>query len=148
MKSVNKEIRKAAAKKDLLSKAPIAHGVGRRKTSVARVYLRHGSGKITLNKKEFEKHLHTDLSRKIAMEAVIATETDGLFDIQVNVFGGGVHSQAGAVRLGISRALVEYNVDYKKILREKGYLTVDSRNKERKKYGQPGARKKFQFVKR
>jgi small subunit ribosomal protein S9 len=148
MKSVNKEIRKAAVKKNLLSKASIAHGVGRRKTSVARVFLSHGTGKITLNKREFEKYLHTDLSRKVAVEPIVATETSELFDIKVNVFGGGIHSQAGAVKLGISRALAKYNEDYKKLLRDKGFLTVDSRVKERKKYGQPGARKKFQFVKR
>jgi small subunit ribosomal protein S9 len=148
MKSANKEIRKAAVKKNLLSKASIAHGVGRRKSSVARVYLSHGTGKITLNKKDFEKYLHTDLSRKVAVEPIIVTETTELFDIKVNVFGGGVHSQAGAVKLGISRALARYNADYKKLLREKGYLTVDSRVKERKKYGQRGARRKFQFVKR
>ena len=83
---MNKEVKKVAVKKNLLTKAPIAHGVGRRKTSVARVYLSHGDGKFILNKKNaFEKHLHTDLSRKVVMDPIVLTESTGLFDIKVNV---------------------------------------------------------------
>jgi small subunit ribosomal protein S9 len=148
MKEIAKKIKDTAEKKNLLSSSPIAHGVGRRKSSVARIWLRHGAGKITINKKDFLTYCNTDVSRRSVLEPLALVGVGSDFSIDVNVKGGGIHSQADAIKLGISRALGFYNNDYKEILRSKGYLTVDSRIKERKKYGQKGARKKFQFVKR
>lgn len=143
-----KKIKEIAEKGKLLSSAPIAHGVGRRKSSVARIWLRHGAGKITINKKDFIKYCSTDVARRAILEPIALIGVGTEFSIEVNVAGGGIHSQAGAIRLGIARALVAYNDGYKEMFRKEGYLTVDSRLKERKKYGQKGARKKFQFVKR
>ena len=148
MKEQVKKIRKAAAEKNLLKSTPISHGVGRRKTSIARVWLRHGDGEIIINGKNFSTYFHTDLSKRLVLEPIATTSTGSLFKIEINLSGGGVHSQAGAVRLGISRALASYNEEYKKTLSDSGFLTVDARRKERKKYGQKGARRKFQFVKR
>ena len=144
----SKKIQKIAKEKNLISNKPISHGVGRRKTSVARVWLRHGNGEININGKNFGAYFHTDLSKRLILEPIAKTECGNLFKLDVNISGGGIHSQAGAVRLGISRALAFYNEEYRKILRDNGFLTVDSRVKERKKPGQKGARKKFQFVKR
>lgn len=148
MKENTKKIKELAEKKNLLSSVPISHGVGRRKSSVARIWLRHGDGKITINNKEFLKYCSTDVAKRTVLEplAVVGAGTD--FSIEVNVHGGGIHSQADAIKLGIARALSFYKPEYRSILRTKGYLTVDSRLKERKKYGQKGARKRFQFVKR
>ena len=122
--------------------------VGRRKTSTARVYLRPGSGKIVINKRPMEDYFSLAWRRK-ALEAPLAvTETSDQFDVVVNVKGGGLTGQAEAIRLGISRALVQFNEEYRKPLRDAGYLTRDPRMVERKKYGQPKARKRFQFSKR
>ncbi len=122
--------------------------VGRRKTSVARVILRPGSGIITVNGKEFEKAFPQLLSREDILKPLKVTETMGNYDIFVNAQGGGTTGQAQAIRLGIARALVDLNQDLKPVLRKEGLLTRDPRMVERKKYGQPKARKRFQFSKR
>lgn len=123
-------------------------GTGRRKTSVARVRLATGSGKITVNGREFEKYFLTETLRSVVAEPFSATETAGKFDVRVSVRGGGPSGQAGAVRHGISRALIKADATYRPNLKTEGLLTRDPRMKERKKYGQPGARKRFQFSKR
>ena len=123
-------------------------GTGRRKTSVARVRLATGSGKITVNGREFEKYFLTETLRSVVAEPFSATETAGKFDVRVSVRGGGPSGQAGAVRHGISRALIKADANYRPNLKTEGLLTRDPRMKERKKYGQPGARKRFQFSKR
>ena len=122
--------------------------VGRRKTSVARVILRSGNGKITVNGKEFEHAFPELLSREDILNPFKATETSGQFDVVVKVNGGGTTGQAQAIRLGIARALINLNPDYRPALKAEGYLTRDPRMVERKKYGQPKARKRFQFSKR
>jgi small subunit ribosomal protein S9 len=124
------------------------YGTGRRKTSTARVFLRPGKGAITINHREFEKFFPTDALRTQVRRPLLLTETGERFDILATVAGGGVNGQAGAVRLGIARALVEYNIELRKQLKKEGLLTSDSRVKERKKYGLAGARKRFQFSKR
>ena len=122
--------------------------VGRRKTSVARVYLRPGSGNVIVNKKPLETYLPTEIRQRLATAALDLTELRGQFDVIVNAKGGGLTGQAGATQLGIARCLVEYNEELRKPLRDAGYLTRDPRMVERKKPGQPKARKKFQFSKR
>ncbi len=124
------------------------YGTGRRKTSTARVFLRPGNGAITVNHREFDKFFTTDSLRMQVRRPLMLTETGEKFDILATVAGGGEHGQAGAVRLGIARALVEYNAELRKQLKKDGLLTSDSRVKERKKYGLAGARKRFQFSKR
>jgi small subunit ribosomal protein S9 len=123
-------------------------GTGRRKTSVARVRLASGSGKITVNGRAFENYFLTETHRAVVSEPFAATETAGKFDVRVTVQGGGPSGQAGAVRHGISRALLKADINYRPNLKSEGLLTRDPRMKERKKYGQPGARKRFQFSKR
>jgi len=123
-------------------------GTGRRKTAVARVRLATGSGKITINGREFENYFLTETLRSVVAEPFSATETAGKFDVRVSVRGGGPAGQAGAVRHGISRALIKADANYRPNLKTEGLLTRDPRMKERKKYGQPGARKRFQFSKR
>ena len=123
-------------------------GTGRRKTAVARVRLANGSGKIVVNGRPFETYFTVDTLRGIVHEPLNATQTATRFDIQVNVQGGGPTGQAGAVRHGIARALVAADANLRPTLRAQGFLTRDPRMKERKKYGQPGARKRFQFSKR
>ena len=122
--------------------------IGRRKTSVARVYLRNGSGKIVVNKREMENYFPLAWRRKQILAPLETTETFSNFDIVINAKGGGLTGQAEAIRLGISKALVQYNEEFKKPLRDAGFLTRDPRMVERKKYGQPKARKQFQFSKR
>ena len=122
--------------------------VGRRKTSVARVILRSGNGKITVNGKEFEHAFPELLSREDILNPFKATETSGQFDVVAKVNGGGTTGQAQAIRLGIARALISLNPEYRPALKAEGYLTRDPRMVERKKYGQPKARKRFQFSKR
>jgi small subunit ribosomal protein S9 len=122
--------------------------VGRRKTSVARVYLRPGTGKVIVNKKPLEVYLPTEIRQRAVTAALDLTETRGQFDVIVNAKGGGLTGQAGATQLGIARCLAEYNEELRKPLRDAGYLTRDPRMVERKKPGQPKARKKFQFSKR
>lgn len=147
-KKMTKSVKESAVTKELLKKAPVSHGVGRRKSAVARVWLRHGNGKITINNKNFVTYCSTDVAKRAVLEPIALLEVSSDFSVDVNVKGGGIHSQADAIKLGISRALAFYSEEYRKLLREKGYLTVDGRIKERKKPGQAGARKKFQFVKR
>jgi small subunit ribosomal protein S9 len=124
------------------------YGTGRRKTSTARVFLRPGKGDITVNHREFANFFPTDALRTQVRRPLLLTETGDKFDILATVAGGGINGQAGAVRLGISRALIEYNAELRKQLKKEGLLTTDSRVKERKKYGLAGARKRFQFSKR
>jgi small subunit ribosomal protein S9 len=124
------------------------YGTGRRKTSTARVFLRPGSGTITVNKKPVEAMFPTETLRLVIRHPLVATETVGQFDVVASTAGGGVAGQAGALRLGISRALLEFNEELRSRLRQDGLLTRDPRAKERKKYGQKGARKRFQFSKR
>ena len=123
-------------------------GTGRRKTSVARVFLRNGKGGIVVNGRVFDNYFATEATRAVVRQPLLATETVDKFDILVLTDGGGPAGQAGAVRLGIARALVEFNSELRPKLKELGYLTRDPRAHERKKYGQPGARKRFQFSKR
>jgi small subunit ribosomal protein S9 len=122
--------------------------VGRRKTSVARVILRNGSGKITVNGKEFEQAFPQILSREDILMPLKVAESEGKFDVLINVNGGGTTGQAQAIRLGIARALIENNPDLRPALKKEGLLTRDPRMVERKKYGRPKARKRFQFSKR
>ncbi len=122
--------------------------VGRRKTSVARVYLRPGSGTITINKKPLETYLPTEVRQKALTGPLDATETRDKFDVIVNTKGGGLTGQAEACQLGIARALLKFDEELRGPLRDGGYLTRDPRMVERKKPGQPKARKKFQFSKR
>jgi len=122
--------------------------IGRRKTSVARVILRHGSGKLNINGKELEKAFPLLVSREDILGPLRATETIGTYDIKVKVSGGGVTGQAQAIKLGIARALLDINADYRKLLKVDSALTRDPRMVERKKYGRPKARKRFQFSKR
>ncbi len=124
------------------------YATGRRKTSTARVFLRPGKGTITVNHREFENFFPTDSLRTTVRRPLVLTETGETFDILATVAGGGVNGQAGAIRLGISRALVAFNAELRKQLKKDGLLTSDSRIKERKKYGLAGARKRFQFSKR
>jgi small subunit ribosomal protein S9 len=124
------------------------YGTGRRKTSTARVFLRPGTGAIKVNHKAFDAFFTTEALRTIIRQPLSLTETADKFDILATVAGGGVSGQAGAVRLGIARALVEYNLELRKKLKDEGLLTRDARAKERKKYGMAGARKRFQFSKR
>ncbi len=124
------------------------NAIGRRKTSTARVYLRPGTGKITVNHRDFEDYFPLAWQRKLILEPFSVTETEGRFDVVVNVKGGGLTGQAGAIRMGIARALVAYDESLRPPLRKAGFLTRDPRMVERKKYGQPKARKQYQFSKR
>ena len=124
------------------------YATGRRKTSTARVFLRPGNGTITVNHREFNNYFPTETLRMNVRRPLQLTESVEKFDVLATVAGGGAHSQSGAVRLGIARALVEYNAELRKQLKKDGLLTSDSRVKERKKYGLAGARKRFQFSKR
>jgi small subunit ribosomal protein S9 len=124
------------------------YGTGRRKTSVARVFLRPGQGRITINRRPFEDYFPRETLRLIVTQPLELTGTTSQVDAKINVKGGGLSGQAGAVRHGIARALLEFNVELRPQLKRAGMLTRDPRMKERKKYGQPGARKRFQFSKR
>jgi small subunit ribosomal protein S9 len=123
-------------------------GTGRRKTAVARVRLSAGAGKITVNGRAFEVYFPTDSLRGVVNGPMLRTDTATKYDVAVNVIGGGPQGQAGAVRHGIARALLEVDVNLRPALKAEGFLTRDSRMRERKKYGQPGARRRFQFSKR
>lgn len=124
------------------------YATGRRKTSVARVWLTPGEGNVTINKQSIDDYLKRETAKMIIRQPLELTETLGKFDIYVNVRGGGISGQAGAIKHGISRALLAVNPDFRPLLKKSGFLTRDSRVKERKKYGQPGARKRFQYSKR
>jgi len=124
------------------------YGTGRRKTSTARVYLRPGGGEVQINRKPFDRYFPNETLRMIIRQPLHLTETVNKFDILVNVDGGGPAGQAGAIRHGITRALIEFNADLRPTLKQAGLVTRDPRIKERKKYGQKGARKRFQFSKR
>jgi len=124
------------------------YGTGRRKTSTARVFLRPGSGNFTVNNKPFEQYFFDETHRMLVRQPLQASETLDKFDLVVLVEGGGMHGQAGAVQHGIARALVRSNAELRGALKKAGFLRRDPRMKERKKYGQPGARKRFQFSKR
>jgi len=123
-------------------------GTGRRKTSVARVRLAAGSGKVTINGRPLENYFTVETQRETAISPLNLTQLLTKYDARINVDGGGMSGQAGAVRHGLSRALLEVDANLRPVLKAEGYLTRDSRMKERKKYGQPGARKRFQFSKR
>ncbi len=122
--------------------------VGRRKTSVARVYLRPGTGLITVNERTFENYFPRAMSRAMIMQAFDAVEAKDIFDVVTTVRGGGASGQAGAVRHGITRALILFNGEWRSALKHAGFVTRDARIVERKKYGRSGARKRFQFSKR
>ena len=126
----------------------VINALGRRKTAVARVYMSKGKGKISINKKEMSDFFPIDVLQAKVNQPFVLTDTVGKYDIKVNVAGGGINGQAEAIRLGISRALVEVSADYKPLLKVEGLMTRDPRMVERKKPGQPKARKKFQFSKR
>lgn len=124
------------------------YGTGRRKSATARVYIKPGSGDITVNKRKFEEYFPNEMHRMIIRQPLHLTDNANKFDILVNVDGGGISGQAGAVRHGITRALMELNPELRGRLKKAGFVTRDPRGKERKKYGQKGARKRFQFSKR
>jgi small subunit ribosomal protein S9 len=124
------------------------YGTGRRKSSVARVFLRPGSGNFKVNGRVFEQYFLTEAQRVIVKQPLVVSETTAAFDVVATVSGGGINGQAGATRMGIARALLEFNVELRKKLKVEGFLSRDARGKERKKYGQKGARKRFQFSKR
>jgi len=123
-------------------------GTGRRKRAVARIFLRDGKGLITVNGRTFESYFPSEQSRAIVRQPLLATETADKFDILINTSGGGPSGHAGAAKLGIARALIEFNSELRGKLKELGFLTRDARQHERKKSGQKGARKRFQFSKR
>ena len=124
------------------------YGTGRRKTSVARVFLRPGQGQISVNRRAFDDYFPRESLRLLVAQPLELTGTNSQFDVKANVAGGGLSGQAGAVRHGIARALVAFSDKLRPQLKRAGFLTRDPRMKERKKYGQPGARKRFQFSKR
>ena len=124
------------------------YGTGRRKTAVARVYLRPGTGAITVNRREFDIYFPYRVLKMVIRQPLLITETADKFDLKINVAGGGMAGQAGAIRHGISRALLEFNPELRKRLKTAGFLTRDAREVERKKYGRPKARRRFQFSKR
>lgn len=124
------------------------YATGKRKNAIARVYMKEGNGTILVNKRNFDDYFTRDSLKMLIRQPFEITGNKDKFDLYVNVSGGGVSGQAGAVKHGISKALLEYNIELRPILKKGGFLTRDPRIKERKKYGQPGARKRFQFSKR
>ncbi len=124
------------------------YGTGRRKSATARVFLRPGTGEITVNKRKFEDYFKNETHRMVIRQPLHLTDSVNKFDVLVNVDGGGIAGQAGAVRHGITRALLDLNPDFRPRLKKAGFVTRDPRAKERKKYGQKGARARFQFSKR
>lgn len=138
----------AAAAEKTVSRTPLAHGVGRRKSAVARVFLRHGSGAIRVNNQNYTDYFNTHIERLSASLPFRVNPMGESFDVMANVTGGGKTAQADAVKLAIARSMVIFDETLKVAFRKYRLLTVDSRNKERKKPGQAAARKKFQFVKR
>lgn len=124
------------------------YATGKRKTAIARVWMKEGSGALVVNKKKFDEYFTGDSFKMLIKQPLEVTGQMSRFDFYINVRGGGISGQAGAIKHGISKALVEYNAALRPVLKQAGFLTRDSRIKERKKYGQPGARKRFQFSKR
>jgi len=124
------------------------YATGKRKNAVARVWMKEGSGSFVINKRDFDEYFPRDILKRLVWQPLDITESRDKFDFYVNVAGGGISAQADAIKHGISKALVEYDADLKTALRKAGFLTRDARIKERKKYGQPGARKRFQYSKR
>jgi small subunit ribosomal protein S9 len=124
------------------------YGTGRRKTAIARVFLRPGSGDFKVNGRAFEEYFVTPSQRSAAKASLVSTDSGATFNVIANVSGGGVNGQADAVKLGVARALMLFNAEWRKKLKAEGLVSRDSRGKERKKYGQKGARKRFQFSKR
>ncbi|MCZ6832792.1 MAG: 30S ribosomal protein S9 [Acidobacteria bacterium] len=124
------------------------YGTGKRKSAISRVFLRPGSGQVQVNKRPLDTYFPIELHRMVVRTALVLTETQDQFDVHATVKGGGISGQADAIRHGIVRALLRYDADLKAVMKKEGLLTRDSRIKERKKYGQPGARKRFQFSKR
>ncbi len=124
------------------------YGTGRRKSAIARVFLRPGAGEWKVNGKKFEEHFVTEQQRVAAKRTLVVADLAASFDVVTTVRGGGVSAQADAVKMGIARALIEFNPELRKLLKAEGLMTRDARQKERKKYGQKGARKRFQFSKR
>jgi small subunit ribosomal protein S9 len=124
------------------------YGTGRRKSAVARVYLRPGTGDYKINGRPFDQYFVTEAQRASARQPLLSTDTASSFNVVANVSGGGVNGQADAMKLGLARALMQFNAELRKKLKAEGMVTRDSRGKERKKYGQKGARKRFQFSKR
>ncbi|MBB6042910.1 30S ribosomal protein S9 [Borreliella yangtzensis] len=135
-------------KKSSFSNVNLSMGTGRRKSSVARVYIREGNGNIKINNRDFDSYIQLENLRTMALSPLVLTNTLGKYDLYINVYGGGISGQSGAIRHGISRALFELDESNKMILRSNGFLTRDSRKVERKKFGQKKARKSFQFSKR
>jgi small subunit ribosomal protein S9 len=124
------------------------YATGKRKNAVALVWMKEGSGNFVINKRAFDEYFPRDILKRLVWQPLDITENREKFDFYVNVAGGGISAQADAIKHGISKALVEYDADLKTALRKAGFLTRDARVKERKKYGQPGARKRFQYSKR
>ncbi len=124
------------------------YATGKRKTSIARVWLQPGTGQIVINKKPSDQYLDRETSKMVIAQPLVLTGTLGKLDVSINVMGGGISGQAGAIRHGISKALLELNPEYREVLKRAGFLTRDSRVKERKKYGRKSARARFQYSKR
>jgi small subunit ribosomal protein S9 len=124
------------------------YATGKRKTSIARVWLQSGTGQIVINRKSSDEYLDRETSKMVIAQPLVLTGTLGKLDVSVNVLGGGICGQAGAIRHGISKALLELNPEYREVLKRAGFLTRDSRVKERKKYGRKSARARFQYSKR
>jgi small subunit ribosomal protein S9 len=138
----------ARSSKLLMAELVQYYGTGRRKTSVARVYLRPGTGDYKVNGRPFNEYFVTEAQRSSARQPLLSTDTAATFNVVARVSGGGINGQADAMKLGIARALMQFNAELRKKLKTEGMVTRDSRGKERKKYGQKGARKRFQFSKR
>ncbi len=128
--------------------AEVYYGTGKRKTSVARTWLKSGSGIITINKRSIDDYFGRETAKMIVEQPLFLTDTHGSFDVTVNVSGGGISGQAAAIRHGITKALLQVNPEFRPVLKKAGFVTRDSRIKERKKYGQKGARANFQYSKR
>ena len=126
----------------------VINALGRRKTAVARIYVKAGEGKITVNKRDYKEYFPTSILHYVVEQPLMLTDNMGKYDIKVNLNGGGINGQAEALRLSISRALCEINAEFRPVLKAKGLMRRDPRMVERKKPGQPGARRKFQFSKR
>ena len=124
------------------------YATGKRKTSIARVWLQPGTGQIVINRKPADNYLDRETSKMVIAQPLVLTGTLGKLDVSINVLGGGISGQAGAIRHGISKALIELNPEYREVLKRAGFLTRDSRVKERKKYGRKSARARFQYSKR